>query len=49
MSVAKKEVLIPATEDGCTLADAINAGQVRELRKQFPHHTFVCYINTTAE
>jgi len=45
----KKEVLIPATEDGCTLADAIDASQVRELRKQFPQHTFVCYINTTAE
>ncbi|MCK5580395.1 MAG: quinolinate synthase NadA [Candidatus Omnitrophica bacterium] len=45
----EKEVLIPTTEDGCTLADAINANQVRELRQQFPGYTFVCYINTTAE
>ena len=34
--------------DGCTLADAITAGQVTALRKQFPDYTFVCYINTTA-
>ncbi len=45
----KKEVLIPSLLDGCSLADSINAGQVRALRKQFPGHTFVCYINTTAE
>ncbi len=44
-----KEVLIPATDDGCTLADSINGQQVRTLRKQFPDYTFVCYINTTAE
>lgn len=45
----KKEVLIPAPLDGCTLADAINAAQVRALREEFPGYTFVCYINTTAE
>jgi quinolinate synthase len=32
----EKEVLIPARLDGCTLADSINAAQVRALRKQFP-------------
>lgn len=45
----KKEVLIPGLEDGCTLADSINAAQVKNLRKEFPNYTFVCYINTTAE
>lgn len=45
----KKKVLIPAPLDGCTLADAINGQQVRDLRKQYPGYTFVCYINTTAE
>jgi len=44
-----KEVLIPALLDGCTLADSITARKVRELRKEFPEYTFVCYINTTAE
>lgn len=45
----EKEVLMPGREGGCTLADAINAAQVRRLRKKFPGYTFVCYINTTAE
>ncbi len=45
----EKEVLVPGLLDGCTLADAINAQQVRQLRKEFPDYTFVCYINTTAE
>ena len=45
----EKEVLIPGLLDGCTLADSITADQVLDLRKEFPKHTFVCYINTTAE
>lgn len=44
-----KQVLIPGELDGCTLADSINAEQVRRLRGYYPDHTFVCYINTTAE
>lgn len=45
----EKEVLIPGLLDGCTLADSINAQQVRELRKQYPDYSFVCYVNTSAE
>ena len=45
----EKEVLIPAPLDGCSLADSINADQVRALRKEFPGYAFVCYVNTTAE
>jgi len=45
----EKDVLIPGKLDGCSLADSINAEQVRQLRKKFPDYTFVCYINTTAE
>lgn len=45
----EKEVLIPGLLDGCTLADSIDAAQVRELRKQYPDYTFICYVNTTAE
>lgn len=44
-----KKVLIPGTDPGCTLADAVTAQQVRDLRAQYPEHTFICYINTTAE
>ncbi len=44
-----KEVLIPSELNGCSLADSINGEDVRTLRAQFPDHTFICYINTTAE
>lgn len=42
-----KEVLVPSFQDGCTLADSITGPQVDALRKQYPHATFVCYINTS--
>jgi quinolinate synthase len=45
----EKEVLIPSSLDGCTLADAIDGATVRKLRREFPDHTFICYVNTTAE
>jgi quinolinate synthase len=44
-----KRVLIPGTDTGCTLADAVTGDDVRRLRREFPGHTFVCYINTTAD
>ncbi len=44
-----KIVLDPNPEGGCTLSDGITAEDVKNLRRKFPNHTFVCYINTTAE
>lgn len=44
-----KTVLDPNPDGGCSLADGITADDVIRLREQFPDHTFVCYINTTAE
>lgn len=44
-----KEVLIPGTLTGCSLADSISVKQIEELHRLYPDHTFVCYINTTAE
>jgi len=44
-----KTVLDPNPNGGCSLADGITAADVVRLRKEFPDHTFVCYINTTAE
>jgi quinolinate synthase len=44
-----KTVIDPNSDGGCSLADGISAADVRRLRKEFPGHTFVCYINTTAE
>ena len=45
----EKEVLVPGKEKGCDLADVISAEDVRELKKQYPEYTFVCYVNTTAD
>ena len=44
-----KTVFVPGMNDGCTLADSIDAPTVRRLKKEFPGYTFVCYINTTAD
>lgn len=44
----QKTVLNPNRNGGCSLADGITAEEVRRLRKAYPDHTFVCYINTTA-
>lgn len=44
-----KEVIVPARDPGCTLADSITAEQVRTLRREFSDHTFVCYVNTTVD
>jgi quinolinate synthase len=43
-----KIVIDPNPHSGCTLADSIDSQTVHQLRKQYPSHTFVCYINTTA-
>ncbi|MBG91022.1 MAG: quinolinate synthase [Actinobacteria bacterium] len=45
----EKQVLIPSQKNGCSLADSITQSQVKQLRSEYPDHTFVCYINTTAE
>ena len=43
-----KTVLLPDLDAGCPMADMITAGDVQELRRQYPEHTFLCYVNTSA-
>jgi len=45
----EKEVIVPAEDGGCTLADSITGEQVLQLRKEHPDFDFACYINTTAD
>ncbi|MGV7220877.1 MAG: quinolinate synthase NadA [Nitrospinales bacterium] len=45
----EKTVIDPNPNGGCSLADSIKASDVERLRIKYPSHTFVCYINTTAE
>jgi quinolinate synthase len=44
-----KRVIDPNPNGACSLADSITDADVIRLRKQFPDHTFVCYVNTTAK
>ena len=45
----KKKVLLPDLGAGCSLADTINADQLREWKKEHPGAVVVSYVNTTAE
>jgi quinolinate synthase len=44
-----KLVLIPDLDAGCSLADSITAGQLREWKAGHPGAVVVMYVNTTAE
>ena len=44
-----KTVIIPEPEAGCPMADMITAAQLRDLKKEHPLASVVCYVNTTAE
>jgi quinolinate synthase len=45
----EKEVLLPAKEAGCSLADSITGKDVRAIKKKHPGLPVVSYINTTAD
>jgi quinolinate synthase len=44
-----KTVLIPDARAGCSLADSIDAGQLRDWKAEHPGAAVVTYVNTTAE
>ncbi|MGH4007586.1 MAG: quinolinate synthase NadA [Pseudonocardiaceae bacterium] len=44
-----KTVLIPDARAGCSLADSINAEQLRDWKSEHPGAVVVSYVNTTAE
>jgi quinolinate synthase len=44
-----KTVLIPDARAGCSLADSIDAAQLREWKAEHPDAVVVSYVNTTAE
>ena len=45
----QKTVLLPVKEAGCPMADMITADQLRQLKKEHPGATVICYVNSTAE
>src|ERR1700728_4235090 len=44
-----RTVLIPEPLAGCSLADSINADQLREWKSEHPGAVVVAYVNTSAE
>jgi quinolinate synthase len=44
----EKTVLIPTNEAGCSLADTIDADQLRAWKAEFPDAAVVAYVNTSA-
>ena len=44
-----KRVLIPDLEAGCSLADSIDAPQLRSWKEEYPGAVVVMYVNTSAE
>ena len=45
----EKKVLIPDLNAGCSLADSCPPGEFKSFIDQYPGHTVVSYVNTTAE
>ena len=43
-----KKIIIPDERAGCSLADSINADQLREWKSEHPGAVVVSYVNTTA-
>jgi len=45
----RKKVIIPDLNAGCSLAESCPPDEFREFKKQYPDHTVISYVNTTAE
>jgi len=45
----QKTVLLPEPSAGCPMAEMISADELSELKKKFPDHVVVTYVNSTAE
>ena len=45
----KKKVLVPDANAGCSLADSMNAAQLKAFIDAHPGYKVVSYVNTTAE
>lgn len=45
----EKRVILAKEGCGCPMAEQLSADELRRLKEQYPDHTVVAYINTTAE
>ncbi len=44
-----KKVILSSPDAGCPMAEQIDTSLLAGLKKRYPDHTVVCYINTTSE
>ena len=44
----EKKVILSAENAGCPMAEQLSVAELKELKKQYPDHAVVAYINTTA-
>ncbi|MFW6275247.1 MAG: quinolinate synthase NadA [bacterium] len=45
----EKKVLIPDLKAGCSLADSCPTGDFAKFKENYPDHTVITYVNSTAE
>lgn len=45
----QRRVILAEPNAGCPMADMIDADDLRQLRRQYPDHLVMCYVNSTAE
>lgn len=45
----EKHVFLPNSDAGCAMADQMDRELIEQVKAQYPDHTVVAYINTTAE
>lgn len=45
----QKRVLLPNSTAGCPMADQVDYSLLQQIGAEYPDHTFVAYINTSAE
>lgn len=43
------EILLPALDAGCPMADMINAAQLRDFKSRHPGSPVVCYVNSSVQ
>lgn len=44
-----RKVLLPDLEAGCSLADACDADELAKMKKEFPDHKVISYVNCSAK
>ncbi|MEJ6952495.1 quinolinate synthase NadA [Natronospora cellulosivora (SeqCode)] len=45
----EKTVLLPEKMAGCPMADMVDADALRKMKKKYPEHTVITYVNSSAE